>query len=293
MSWDVLGQGKTDMDFKSKLLKAANKNKSWLCIGLDPDSNKLPEGITKDVDGIEKFLKAIIDATNDLVCAYKPNSAFYEQFGAEGMTLLRNIIEYVPDNIPVILDAKRGDIGNTSRMYAISAFEHLKADALTVNPYMGYDCVKPFLDYKDKGVIILCLTSNLSSADFQKLTTESNKNSSKYIYEHVVDKAVSWNTNGNVGLVIGATSPSELSSIRGTVGDDIPILIPGVGAQGGDLEKSLKAGSNKAGQLAIINVSRSVLYARTCLGTSKGIDFAEKSRSAALELVSVMRELVF
>ena len=274
------------MDFKSKLLETANKNKSWLCIGLDPDSNKLPEGITKDIDGIEKFLKAIIDATNDLVCAYKPNSAFYEQFGAEGMTLLQNIIEYVPDNIPVILDAKRGDIGNTSRMYAISAFEHLKADALTVNPYMGYDCVKPFLDYKDKGVIILCLTSNPSSEDFQKLTTKSNNNS-KMIYERVAEKAVSWNTNGNVGLVIGATSPSQLSSVRDTVGDGIPILIPGIGAQGGDLEKSLKAGSNKAGQLAIINVSRSVLYA------SKGSNFADKSRETALELVSVMRGLVF
>jgi len=273
------------MKFKDKLLNKAIENKSWLCVGLDPDLNKLPDDIEKNVAGVGKFLKSIIDATNDIVCSYKPNSAFYEQFGTDGISLLEEIIDYIPDTIPVILDAKRGDIGNTSRMYAVSAFDHLKADAITVNPYMGYDCVKPFLEYKDKGVIILCLTSNPSSAEFQKRTVSDNSNS-KMLYKLVAEKVLSWNEYGNVGLVAGATSPSELSEIRQIIGDDIPILIPGVGAQGGDLEASLKMGSNSSGQLAIINVSRSVLYA------SKESDYTDKSRAGALQLVSRMRSLL-
>ncbi len=274
------------MKFKDKLLNKAIENKSWLCVGLDPDINKLPNEIDKNIVGVGKFLRSIIDATSDIVCAYKPNSAFYEQFGIEGVSLLREIISYVPDSIPVILDAKRGDIGNASRMYAVSAFDHLKADAITVNPYMGYDCVKPFLEYKDKGVIVLCLTSNPSSAEFQKRTI-SNKDCSWALYKLVAEKVLSWNEYGNIGLVAGATSPMELSEIREIIGDDIPILIPGVGAQGGDLEASLKMGSNSSGQLAIINVSRSALYA------SKESDYAEKSRTSALQLVSRMRSLLF
>lgn len=275
------------MNFKEKLLRTANNNKSWLCIGLDPDMGKLPETLPKNIDGISQFLKKIINVTNDIVCAYKPNSAFYEQFGVDGISLLKEIIDYIPNGIPVILDAKRGDIGNTSRMYAVSAFEHLNVDALTVNPYMGYDCVKPFLDYKDKGVFILCLTSNPSAADFQKRLVNDDSKASKMIYELVAEKALSWNDNDNTGLVVGATSPSELSEIRNSIGDEIPILIPGVGAQGGDLETSLKAGGNSNGQLAIINVSRSVLYA------SNKDDFADKSREKAMELVLKMRTLLF
>jgi len=275
------------MNFKEKLLRIADNNKSWLCIGLDPDLNKLPDTLPKSIDGISQFLKMVIGATKDIVCAYKPNSAFYEQFGAEGISLLKEIINYIPNDIPVILDAKRGDIGNTSRMYAISAFERLNVDALTVNPYMGYDCVKPFLEYKDKGVIILCLTSNPSAADFQKRQVNDDSKISKMVYELVADKALAWNDNDNISLVIGATSPLELGKIRNSVGDDIPILIPGVGAQGGNLEASLKAGCNSHNQLAIINVSRSVLYA------SREDDFADKSREKAMELVSRMRDLLF
>jgi len=275
------------MNFKEKLLRAADINKNWLCIGLDPDMGKLPETLPKNIDGIMQFLKEVIDATKDIVCAYKPNSAFYEQFGVDGISLLKEIIDYIPNEIPVILDAKRGDIGNTSRMYAVSAFEHLNVDALTVNPYMGYDCVKPFLDYKDKGVFILCLTSNPSAVDFQKRLVNDDSKASKMIYELVAEKALSWNDNDNTGLVVGATSPTELSEIRNSIGDDIPILIPGVGAQGGDLEASLKAGGNSNGQLAIINVSRSVLYA------SNKDDFADKSREKAMKLVSQMRTLLF
>jgi orotidine-5'-phosphate decarboxylase len=275
------------MKFIDKLTNAAQHNRSWLCVGLDPDLNKLPNSLPKNIDGISKFLKEIIDSTNDIVCAYKPNSAFYERFGAEGVTLLKEIIDYIPKNIPVILDAKRGDIGNTSKMYAVSAFEHLEADALTVNPYMGYDCIKPFIDYQDKGVFILCLTSNPSSADFQKRKILSDSNTPQTIYESVANKALSWNTNTNIGLVVGATAPSELSEIRKLIGEDLPILIPGIGAQGGDLETSLKMGSNSNGQLAIINVSRSVLYAST------NDDFASKSKASAMVLVKQMRKLLF
>jgi len=275
------------MNFKEKLFKAALKNRSWLCVGLDPDISKLPSNIVKTPSGIEEFLKVVIDTTKDLVCAYKPNSAFYEQFGIDGIALLKSIISFVPADIPVILDAKRGDIGNTSKMYAAAAFDYLGADAITVNPYMGFDSIWPFLDYKDKGVIILCLTSNLSSSDFQKRQVIDIDNRQIPLYQVIARTALAWNKNDNVGLVVGATKPEELGELRKLVGDGIPILIPGVGAQGGDLEMSLKNGSNKDGQLAIINVSRSVLYA------SKESDYAAKSRENALALVSIMRSLLF
>ena len=270
------------MVFKDKLLSAARNNKSWLCVGLDPDLNKLPDSVAKNTDGILKFLKAIIDSTKDLVCAYKPNSAFFEQFGAEGIILLKNIIDYIPDEIPVILDAKRGDIGNTSKMYARAAFDYLGADAITVNPYMGLDCVKPFLDYQDKGVFVLCLTSNPSSEEFQKQYLKDRG----MLYQQVAQTALTWNKHGNLCFVVGATSPEELGEVRKLIGDDPAILIPGVGAQGGDLEQSLRNGANNRGELAIINVSRSVLYAPT------KADYTDKSRSEALMLVSAMRKIL-
>lgn len=271
------------MTFKDKLLNAAEKNKSWLCIGLDPDLNKLPSPIEKSPDGVFAFLKGVIDATQDLVCAFKPNSAFFERFGAAGMELLQKVISYVPETIPVILDAKRGDIGNTSRMYAIAAFEKLGADAITVNPYMGYDCVKPFIDYRDKGIFLLCLTSNQSSIDFQKKELSGGQ----LLYELVAEKAKAWDENSNIGLVVGATKPGELKDVRKLIGESMPILVPGVGAQGGDLEESLRNGGNSLGKLAIINVSRSVLYA------SKDENYADGSRRATLFLVNDIRKLVF
>jgi len=270
------------MNFKAKLIKAANTNKSWLCVGLDPDLDKLPSPVTKSLSGTEEFLKAIIDSTKNLVCAYKPNSAFYEQFGAEGITLLKGIINYIPDDIPVILDAKRGDIGNTSKMYAAAAFDYLRADAITVNPYMGHDCVKPFLDYQDKGIFVLCLTSNPSSSEFQKQYLKNQT----MLYEQVARTALTWNKNDNLCLVVGATKPEELGELRQLVGGDIPILIPGVGAQGGDLELSLRNGANSKGELAIINVSRSVLY------TGKDNDYVDKARAECLRLVSTMRSVL-
>jgi len=270
------------MTFKEKLLKAVQKNRSWLCIGLDPDLGKLPDHLDKSTAGIEQFLKTIIDSTHDLVCAYKPNSAFFEQFGVDGLLLLKNIIAYIPSEIPIILDAKRGDIGNTSRMYARAAFDYLGVDAITVNPYMGYDCVKPFLDYPNKGVFILCLTSNQSANEFQKQQLTIGG----MLYQQVAKTSLSWNVNDNVCLVIGATKPEELAELRAVVGDNIPILIPGVGAQGGDLELSLKSGANVKGELAIINVSRSALYA------GKGTDFADKSPAECLRLVTAMRSVL-
>ena len=224
------------MKFKDKLLAASRKNNSWLCIGLDPEPLKMPLGISRDVSGIEKFLKTIIDATHDLVCCYKPNSAFYENLGETGLWLLHEIIGCVPDEIPIILDAKRGDIGNTSKMYAKAAFDELGADAITVSPYLGYDSIAPFLDYPDKGIFILCLTSNPSAADFQKRIITSADGRLMPLYEHVAEMARQWNQQGNIGLVVGATNHLELARVRQITGDETPLLIPGVGAQGGDLE---------------------------------------------------------
>jgi orotidine-5'-phosphate decarboxylase len=273
------------MTFKDKLLLTARKNRSWLCVGLDPDIDKLPKHLSGDLNGMAEFLKQIIDSTKDIVCAYKPNNAFYEVFGVDGYALLQEIIDYIAGEIPVILDAKRADIGNTSRMYAQAAFDQLGADAITVNPYLGRDSLQPFLDYKDKGVIILCVTSNPSSDDFQKQMLATADGLSKKLYQLVVQKSLEWNQNQNIGLVVGATSPTELGEVRALVGEQMSLLIPGVGAQGGDLENSLKAGGNKTGELAIINVSRAVLYAST------GQDYAAQAREAALALVSQMRTL--
>ena len=272
------------MSFKSKLLAAARKNKSWLCVGLDPALEKLPSNLSHDPSGILEFNRAVIRATSDLVCAYKPNAAFYEYLGAEGWDVLAKTIQSVPSHIPVIVDAKRGDIGNTAAMYARAIFEQLGADAVTVNPYLGKDSIEPFTAYLDKGVIILCLTSNKSSADLQQqliLADDlhgadgdfSNANgqtfaeylglSTKKIYQYIAELTGEWNENDNIGLVVGATVPQELGEVREIVGEDIPILVPGVGAQGGDLAKSIELGSNSDGELAIINIARGIIYAWT------------------------------
>ncbi len=251
------------MNFVEKLLNAARSNKSWLCIGLDPDISKIPQKFGNSIESILKFNKAIIEAASDKVCAFKPNSAFYESHGAEGWNILAETIKAVPSHIPVILDFKRGDIGNTSKMYAIAAFEKLGADAVTVSPYLGGDSIQPFLDFADKGVFVLCLTSNPSSADIQKKVIDSNSSSHLAIYEYIAELSLQWNKNKNIGLVVGASSTQELKNIRDRIGPTIPILIPGVGAQGGDLEKSIIAGSNEKGEMAIINVSRAIIYPGT------------------------------
>ncbi len=242
------------MKFLEKLDTACQKNNSLVCVGLDVDMAKIPQEKLNNEDPLFNFLKGVVDSTADLVCAYKPNSAFFESLGTYGWETLQKIIEYVPKDIPVILDAKRGDIGNTARAYAKAAFEFFKADSITVNPLMGFDSLEPFLEYKDKGVFILCLTSNPGSKDFQTSNEENP------LYLQIARKVKLWNRFNNCGVVVGATKPEELKTVRGIL-DDAPILIPGVGAQGGDLKASVQAGMNHKGLRAIINVSRSVLYA--------------------------------
>jgi orotidine-5'-phosphate decarboxylase len=220
------------------------------------------------------FNRAIIDATSALVCAYKPNLAFYEAAGQKGWEVLQQTLDYIPKGIPVIADAKRGDIGNTAKAYASAIFTGLGAGAATVNPYMGFDSVEPFLAYQDKGVFILCRTSNAGAADFQSLIVGGTD---RALYQVVAKKSSEWNKFGNVGLVVGATHPEELKSLRQAY-PEMPFLIPGVGAQGGDLKKAVSYGVNPGGSGIIINSSRQVLYA------SSGKDFARAAAAAALKL---------
>ncbi len=259
------------MNFIEKLTKAAQKNKSLLCVGLDPDPERMPDKI-----GTFEFNKAIIEATSDLVCAYKLNLAFYEAQGDEGLDALKRTVKYIPDDIPAIGDAKRGDIGNTAKAYARAIFANFDFDATTVNPYLGFDSIEPFIEYQDKGVFILCRTSNTGALDFQSLRCET-EHGYRPLFEIVALKAREWNTYGNIGLVVGATYPEELRLIR-QQHPDMPLLIPGIGAQGGDLALVVRYGVDAEGEKAIINSSRQILYA------SRGKDFARAARKAASEL---------
>lgn len=254
------------MDFVEKLLAASRQSHSLVCVGLDPDPALMPE------IGVFEFNKAIVDATADLVCAYKPNLAFYEALGMQGLEALSKTVAYIPKSIPVIGDAKRGDIGNTAKAYAKALFEIFAFDAVTVNPYLGYDSIEPFLTYADRGVFILCKTSNPGSTDFQTAICGNRP-----LYEIVAEKSRYWNTRGNVGLVVGATYPYELKDVRALC-PDMPILIPGVGAQGGDVTASVKNGVDASGEKAIINSSRQILYA------SRDKDFAVAARKQAQKL---------
>jgi orotidine-5'-phosphate decarboxylase len=219
-----------------------------------------------------QFNKTIIEATCDLVCAYKPNLAFYEALGIEGLATLEKTVKYMPGDIPVIGDAKRGDIGNTARAYARALFSVLGFDAATVNPYLGFDSLEPFINYQDKGVFILCRTSNKGASDFQNLCTNGLP-----LYEAVAQKAKEWNIHGNIGLVVGATYPEELKRVR-SICPEMPLLIPGIGAQGGDLASAVGYGVDAHGEKAIINVSRQILYA------SKEKNFAQAARNVAEKL---------
>jgi orotidine-5'-phosphate decarboxylase len=262
------------MNFKEAIRFFWEKNNSLVCVGLDPDINKLPAHIRKMDKPILEFSMAVIDATADLVCAYKPQIAYYSSVRAEDQ--LEKTIEYIHKNhpgIPIILDAKRGDIGSTADMYAKEAFERYQADAVTVNPYMGGDTLEPFLNYKDKGIIILCRTSNPGARDIQDLVSGGEK-----IFRIIAGKASrEWNYNGNVALVVGATYPDELKEVRAIAGD-MPLLVPGIGAQGGDVEKAVKNGCDVNGAGMIINSSRGIIYA------GSGVDFAEAVRAAAIGL---------
>ncbi|MBU8932685.1 MAG: orotidine-5'-phosphate decarboxylase [candidate division Zixibacteria bacterium] len=267
------------MNALDKLLNAQSKAKSMICLGLDLDPKRMPSEYTRNAKGMFDFALQIVEATKDVVCAYKPNLAFYESYGYDGISLLRMIVDRIPKDVPVIIDAKRGDIGNTASHYAKAVFEGLGGDWVTLSPYMGYDSLRPFLEYKDKGVFILCLTSNSGSKDFQMLDV-----SGKPLYHVVAEKVAYWNKTGNCGLVIGATAPEQLKEIR-AVADDMPLLIPGVGAQGGSLEQAAEYGTDGFNKPAVINVSRSVLYA------SKDQDFATKARAELIKLNSAVSHI--
>lgn len=259
------------MNWRQKLLNVAHQNNSLLCVGLDTDAAKIPKFLLKSSKNpMLDFNKAIIDATKELVCAYKLNMAFYEVFGTKGIEALEKTIHYIPSTIVIILDGKRNDIGNTAQKYAQSLFDTLKADAVTVNPYLGKDGITPFLDYKDKCSFILCRTSNPSAGDFQDLAV-----SSVPLYQIVAKKIREWDVNENCGAVVGATYPEELKTVRAILGDAIPILIPGVGKQGGDVEKTVKNGTNSKGEMVLINSSREILFA------GQNEDYAEQSRRKA------------
>lgn len=258
------------MTFQEKLDRIVKKNKSLLCVGLDSDINKIPLHIKEKEHPQSTFNKMIIDATHDLVCAYKPNSAFYEARGKAGIEALKMTCDYLKNNYPeiaIILDAKRADIGSTNNSYVKYAFDYLGADAITLHPYLGREALQPFLDLKDKGCIILCKTSNPGSGEFQDLLTSSiqscndRDNLVKPLYKIVAENVVNkWNTNKNCLLVVGATYPNELKQVRKIVGD-MTLLVPGVGAQGGDLEATLKAGLNSKKEGLIINSSRGIIFA--------------------------------
>ena len=257
--------------FSDKLRRASEANRSLLCVGLDPDPRLMP------IDDVFEFNRAIVDATRDMVCCYKPNLAFYEAFGPSGLEALRRTVEHIGGDVPVIGDAKRGDIGNTARAYASALFDYYGFDAVTANPYMGGDTLAPFLDYADRAVFVVCRTSNPGSGDFQSLPVTRPDGEQWPLYMEVAARCSEWNTSGNVGLVVGATYPEELQKVRAQC-PDLPILIPGVGAQGGDLRVSVVNGLDARGGGILISASRQVLYA------SKGPDFAESARDAALDL---------
>lgn len=265
-------------NFFSLLEGRALEINSLLCIGLDPHPRDLPEATA---EGAREFCLRLIESTHDLAAAYKPNAAFFEALGPEGWSLLKEVIEAIPEGIPVILDAKRGDIASTARAYARSAFELLGVDAITINPYLGRDAVEPFLDNPAKGVFLLCKTSNPGSSDLQDLFVRDPAEVSipwraSWLYEHVAELANTLNQNDNLGLVVGATHPEALARVR-EVAPELWILAPGVGAQGGDLRATLQAGLRWDGMGLLVPVSR-------------GISRAEDPRRAAEELLELMRK---
>jgi len=264
---------------KKQLVEQIFRKGSYLCVGLDTDIKKIPAHIQKLEDPIFEFNKRIIDATADYTVAYKQNIAFYKALGARGWESLQRTLEYIPKDIFTIADAKRGDIGNTSGLYARAFFEQMSFDSVTVAPYMGDDSVKPFLEFKGKWAIILALTSNTGSNDFQIL--ESN---GKPLYEHVLRTSMQWGTDENIMYVVGATKASMFAEIRKIVPNHF-LLVPGVGAQGGDLKELSKLGLNKdCGML--VNSSRGIIYA------SSGEDFADVAAKEAKKLQIEMKQLL-
>ncbi len=259
--------------FKSRLNSLIEKKNSLLCVGLDSDIQRLPKALMNESDPLLVFNREIIQATRDLAVAFKINIAFYESLGTSGWELLEKTLQLIPPDVLTIADAKRADIGNSSRKYAETFFQTYQFDAITVTPYMGFDSISPFLDFEDKGVFILCLTSNEGSKDFQYLLVDGEP-----LYVQVARRAVEWNlTYGNCGLVVGATHPEDMEFLR-NVASSLPFLIPGIGAQGGDLATAVRFGTDSEGKSALISASRSIIYA------SEGADFAAAAREVARNL---------
>lgn len=261
---------------RKQIIQQIKKKKTYLCVGLDTDISKIPPHLLKYKNPILEFNKQIIDATHDLCVAYKPNIAFYEIYGAKGWETLEKTVNHIPENLFKIADAKRGDIGNTSNMYAKAFLENMNFDSITIAPYMGEDSIKPFLEIKNKWAIILGLTSNKGAQDFQFL--QSNK---KPLHQHVIEKCMQYGTAENSMFVIGATREENFADIRKYCPDHF-FLVPGVGAQGGDLKKLSQYGMNKDCGL-LVNATRSIIYA------SNGKDFAEKAREEALNMQKEMK----
>jgi len=263
------------VNFIDKLSAAWTTNNSLLCVGLDPDLARFPDAYKRKPDAIVEFCKEIVDATADLACAFKPQIAYFAALGAERQ--LEQICAYVRANyphIPLVLDAKRGDIGATATQYAREAFERYGADAVTVNPYMGSDSIEPYMAWSDRGVIVLCRTSNPGGSDLQFMKVDGQP-----LYQHVARLvAEKWNSNGQCALVVGATFPEELAQVRAIVGD-MPLLVPGVGAQGGDVAATVKSGRTAAGAGMMINSSRAILYA----APQGDEDFVAAARRVAME----------
>lgn len=274
------------MNFKKKLDYIVQKNNSLVCVGLDSELEKIPQHVRKLKNPIFQFNKALVNATHDLVCAYKPNSAFYETYGSEGIEQLKMTFNYINKKYPeivTILDAKRADIGSTNNGYVKFVFDYLNADAVTLHPYLGQEALLPFLNRKDKGCIILCRTSNPGAIEFQDLLLKNDRLEAniplyKYVTKQVVNK---WNYNKNCLLVVGATYPKELKEVRKIAGN-MTFLVPGIGVQGGDVEKTVKAGLNSKRAGMIINSSRGIIFAST------GKDFAERAREETVKLRDII-----
>jgi orotidine-5'-phosphate decarboxylase len=268
------------VNFRDKLEAAWQHGDTMLCVGLDPELALMPEGY--GADDVAKFNIAIIEATRDLVCAYKPNVAFYEALGPErGYAALRTTLAAMPPHIITLADAKRGDVEHTARAYARALYDDLGFDAATVNPYLGFDSVAPWIERPDKAAFIVCRTSNPGAPDFQDLPAETGSGT-RPLYEIVAERARSWDRHGNVGLVVGATYPDEMRRLRASC-PDMPFLVPGIGAQQGSLEEAVRAGMDARGRGLLVSASRGVTYA------SRGADFAEAARAAAMKLRDEIR----
>ena len=257
------------MTFKAKLMASEDATGSLLCLGLDPEPDLLPPMVERTPAGIARFVGTIVDAVGDSVSSYKLNLAFYERWGREASWLLDQALASLPKDRPVILDAKRGDVGSTAQAYAHAIFEAWNADAVTVHPYLGYDSVAPFLAHKEKEVFIVCRTSNPGAAEFQHLRSEGEA-----LYRHIARAGVRWDHHDNVGFVVGATAPAELRDVRQIAGDRL-LLVPGIGAQGGDLTSAVRAALRSDGRGVVISMSRAILFA------SSGADYPAAARTAA------------